>query len=142
MKLWSEWHRIIKQAYQLPIATHRCLLSDLSNGDHVKKLIIKRFTKFSGMISMSNNPHIARLHLYQSRDWRSTYGINYMNICNEARVADINSVDMSSIIVNPVPPGDEWRVGILLDILSERESGDGFLTPQQLNLMLNTICCD
>ena len=36
--------------------------------------------KFSVKISMINNPHIARLHHYQSKDWRSTYERNNMNI--------------------------------------------------------------
>ena len=142
VKLWSEWHRIIKQAYQLPIATHRWLLSDLLNGDHVKKMIIKRFLSFSKKISNSNIPHIAHLHQYQCKDWRSTYGRNHMYICTEAQVADISSVDISSIVVNPIPTGEEWRAGMLRDILTERECGDGVLTPDEVNLLLNTICCD
>ena len=142
VKLWSEWHRIIKQAYQLPIATHRWLLSDLLNGDHVKKMIIQRFLNFSKKISKSNIPHIALLHQYQCKDWRSTYGRNHMYICTEAQVADIGSVDISSIVVNPIPTGEEWRAGMLRDILTERECGDGVLTPDEVNLLLNTICCD
>ena len=65
-----------------------------------------------------------------------------MHICTKAQVADISSVDISSIVVNPTPPGEEWRAGMLRDILTERECGDGVLTPDEVNLLLNTICCD
>ena len=142
VQLWTTWHRIVKSAYELPLPTHRYLLNDLVNGDHLKKMIIKRFIKFSLNIDSSKNPHVAVLHKYQSKDWRSTYGRNCMNICREAGVTNISKVDMHNIKVNPVPPGEEWRVGLLKDILSERDVGVGFLTKEDIDIIIKSVCCD
>ena len=58
-----------------------------------------------------------------------------MNICHEADVTDIRLVDLSKICVNPVPPGEEWRVEFLKDILSESE-----LVLVSLLLTTSTCC--
>ena len=127
----------------LPLPTHRHLLSNLISVDHPKKLVIKRFIKFSKIIETSTNPHLRLLHEYQSKDWRSTYGRNMMNIlCRDSGVNNITEVDMTSIVINPVPPGGEWRVNFLADILHERDNNSGFLSEDEVLVMLNTVCCD
>ena len=141
-QLWSTWHRIIKSVFDLPLPTHRHLLTDLVDYDHIKKLIIQRFVKFAGKISSSDIPHIRLLHHHQRMDWRSTYGSNCMNICLEAGVEDLSDVDMSSLSVNPVPPGGEWRVDLLADLLKERINNSGFLTEDEVLNMMNSVCCD
>ena len=139
-QLWSTWHRIIKSVFDLPLPTHRHLLTDLVDYDHIKKLIIQRFVKFAGKISSSDIPHIRLLHHHQRMDWRSTYGSNCMNICLEAGVEDLSDVDMSSLSVNPVPPGGEWRVDLLADLLKERINNSGFLTEDEVLNMMNSVC--
>ena len=135
------WHNLIKSTFQLPLATHRYLLNDFVNSDHLKKMIIKRFIKFSKSISSSDIPNIRLLHNYQHNDWRSTYGRNYMNITKEAGVYDICLVDPSKITVNPVPPGEEWRINFLSDILSERDRASDVLTPEEIVDMIHSVCC-
>ena len=142
VQLWTAWHRLIKYTYELPLPTHRYLLNDIVDGYHLKKMIIRRFINFSLKISSSSNPHVALLHHYQCRDWRSTYGRNYMNICREAGVTEVSQVDLHNINVNPVPPGEEWRVGLLRDLLSERDVGPGFLTKEDIASIIKTVCCD
>ena len=65
-----------------------------------------------------------------------------MNICLEAGVEDLSDVDMSSLSVNPVPPGGEWRVDLLADLLKERINNSGFLTEDEVLNMMNSVCCD
>ena len=52
-KLWTAWHRIIKGVFKLPLPTHRYLLNHLIDYDHIKKIIIRRFSKFSLQIEAS-----------------------------------------------------------------------------------------
>ena len=140
IQLWTTWHQTIKSLFNLPLATHRNLLNDLVDCDHIKKIIIKRFMKFSGKIAASSNPHIKLLHYYQSRDWRSTYGRNIMNICSEANANSLSDVDLTDITINPIPAGGEWRVGLLHDLLQERVSNAGLLTEQEVQLMMDFVC--
>ena len=140
IKLWSTWHRTVKMAYNLPYATHRYLLSDLVSYDHPKKLIIRRFLKFHEVVMNSSSPHIKILHAYQSRDYRSTYGRNIRNILRDSGAANMSEVDLSSININPVPAGCEWRVSLLKDLLHDRDHQSGILTTEELSLSINHIC--
>ena len=65
-----------------------------------------------------------------------------MNICRDSGVNNITEVDMTSIVINPMPPGGEWRVNFLADILHERDNNSGFLSEDEVLMMLNTVCCD
>ena len=65
-----------------------------------------------------------------------------MNICLEANATELCDVDMSSLVVNPVPPGGEWRVKLLEDLLQERDYNSGILSEEEVLQMIHTVCCD
>ena len=92
------------------------------------------------MVAASNDPNIKLLHQCQKSDWRSVYGRNTMNICREAGVNCMAEVDVDSIEVNPLPIGEEWRVGLLGDLLRERENSSGFLSQDQLSIVMDLVC--
>ena len=141
-KLWTTWHTCLKMTFHLPRATHRYLLNEIVDCDHIKKMVIKRFLKFNKTLSLSSNPHIRTLLKYQSKDWRSSYGRNVMNICREAGVVDISSVDITNITVNPVPSGEEWRVPLLRDLLlSKQRDSNSFLNMEEVDIIMNFVCC-
>tara|TARA_B110000196_G_scaffold307115_1_gene306393 strand:+ start:336 stop:1349 length:1014 start_codon:yes stop_codon:yes gene_type:complete len=141
-QMWTAWHKLLKITFNLPLPTHRHLLNELVECDHPKKLVIKRFVKFSSNLANSNNLHIRRLHNLQKADMRSCYGRNIRNICRQARVNDISLVDFSDIIINPVPEGEEWRADMMRALLVERESPRGFLSELEVCQMLTAVCCD
>ena len=140
VQLWTMWHITIKSIYNLPLPTHKYLLNDLVGVDHLMKLLIRRFVKFTDVISSSQNPHIQLLHSVQYRDWRSTYGRNYMNILREAKVNEISQVDFDNIKINPVPNGEEWRLPLLKDLLAERDCNTGVLTAREVQIMIDEVC--
>ena len=141
VQLWTMWHRTIKSLFKLPLPTHRYLLTDIVPGVHLKKTIMRRFLKFQSTIATSTNPHIRVLYNHQKGDWRSTFGRNCMNLCREAGVVSMEQVIVDDISVNPVPAGEEWRAGLLQDLISARSSTDNLLTPAELEDMINTVCC-
>ena len=61
-----------------------------------------------------------------------------MNILHEAQVTSLEMVEMVNIVVNPVPPGEEWKINFLHDMLEERDSD--FLTQQQLQDCIEEVC--
>ena len=143
VQLWTTWHRMIKSLFNLPLPTHRYLINDLVDGDHLQKIIMKRFISFSDKIACSKNPHLQLLHEVQGRDLRSTYGRNRANICRQAAVMDFQQINIHNILVNPVPAGEEWRVGLLKDLLHERDNSFyNYLSEEEVSLLLQTVCCD
>ena len=140
-KMWTSWHSIVKTVYNLPVPTHRYLLTDLVKYDHVKKIIIRRFAKFHSIIEASDDPQIKLLHRCQSSDWRSVYGRNVMNICRDAHVTNMKDVDMATIKVNPVPPGEEWRAERLMDLINERDTNEHY-DRDQLEILMKIVCCN
>ena len=140
-KLWSCWHKIIKTSYELPFPTHRYLLHELVPYDHIKTLLIKRFIKFQRKIELSDNPLIIILRRKHSNDWRSTYGKNIMTLCRQANADSLDEVNFENFHVYPVPDDQQWRIGLLKDLLYEKQHPTN-LTSDELGLMLYTLCCD
>ena len=65
-----------------------------------------------------------------------------MNICREAGVVDISSVDITNITVNPVPSGEEWRVPLLRDLLLSKQcDSNSFLNMEEVDIIMNFVCC-
>ena len=139
-KLWATWHKMIKWEFKLPLPTHRFLLYPVSNCEHIRKRITKRFLKFHMKIKSSDNPNIILLNSLQCLDMRSTYGRNIQKICRDAGVQSIDLVDINSIHINPVPADEEWRIPLLLDLLESRDTNPGFLTREEAQLMIEHIC--
>ena len=139
-KLWAVWHRTIKLAYDLPHATHRYLLNDLVQLDHIKKVVLKRFTKFYQTINTCDIPQVRILNDIQSKDVRSTYCRNINHTLRVAGVRNMNEVNFSNISINPVPPGLEWRIPLLRDLLHNREFGSEILTKNKINIIITEIC--
>ena len=140
-RLWATWHKTIKFAYNLPYATHRYLLNDLVPYDHIQKQVISRFIKFQKTVSRSDIPQVQILHNIQSKDYRSVYGRNSRQILRLSGASAIKDVNISNIIINPTPPGCEWRINLLKDVLSERLYGD-FLSREESDLILTHLCVD
>ena len=140
IQLWTTWHTTVKSLFNLPRATHRYLLNHLVTCDHIKKTLMKRFIKFSGLITASSSPQVSLLHKLQSKDWRSTYGRNCMNIIREAQVRFMEEVNIQNIVINPIPPGEEWRLHLLDNLMEERDSTSGFLTTQQIDAVIDEVC--
>ena len=133
-KLSATWHRIIKQEFKLPLATHRYLLNSVSQCVHLRLKVVKQFLNFQQKISNSANPNIALLHRLQCSDMRSVYGTNIRNICRDAGVQSINQVDVSSMLVNPVPAGEEWRIPLLQDLRESVKENPGFMDTEDHKL--------
>ena len=140
-KLWTAWQRLVRSTFSLPMTTHTWLLNDIVGGKHLKRLIKSRFIKFSESIRSSDNPYIRLLDQYQRNDWRSPYGRNVMNLCQEAGVEDLSEVDTSLLVVNPIPQGEEWRVNFLSDLMSERDGNHRLLSAEEVTIMMNYVCC-
>ena len=78
VKLYATWNTMIRNAYDLPYATHRYILKYLSGRKH-----LSRFKKFCMRTENSVKDEITLLYHLQKTDCRSTFGKNYRNVIVE-----------------------------------------------------------
>ena len=97
-------------------------MEPVSENSHLKVKLIKRFLKFFQTLESCDKPHIKYLVKLQKTDFRSVFGSNVRNICEEANVEDISQVFISDISYSPVPPEEEWRIPLLMELLDIRSA--------------------
>ena len=64
-----------------------------------------------------------------------------MNICRDAGTEELSQVDLSEIKINPIPHGEEWRLGLLHDLIQERTTR-GILNEEEVHLLMQVVCCN
>ena len=82
-KLFSAWNSLIKYTYNLPFATHKQILYNITEHTHLRVSIIRRFLNFYKKLSLCSKPEIINLFNLQKNDVRSVFGRNIANICHE-----------------------------------------------------------
>ena len=130
---YSTWNVMIRNAFNLPFATHRYILKELSAYKHLQRNLYNRFKNFCLSVERANRPEILHLYNIQKYDCRSSFGRNYRNIVFRPKDIDIPY---------NVPMDCQWRVELtrgLVDIMNKRSSVD--LSNAEVQDMLNYVCC-
>ena len=60
--------------------------------------------------------------------------VKYRQWVDDAGVQSINQVDVSSMLVNPVPAGEEWRIPLLQDLRESVKQNPGFMDTEDIKL--------
>ena len=133
-RLYSSWNRMIGTTYNLPFATHRYILKELSDQKPLQQTLGKRFAKFCTQIEKCGKPEVISLLHKQKFDSRSTFGKNYRDF-------KVNNVDFSVNYNTPVEA--EWRVPLIRDLLDIRNKQATLVNfaPEAVNDFLNEACC-
>ena len=76
----SSYNRSVKIMLDLPFATHRYLIQPLSNEEHIRIVLVKRFLSFIDKVKNSGKPPLVMLLSDAMVDVRSTTGSNMRNI--------------------------------------------------------------
>ena len=140
-KLWVAWHKIVKQLFDLPYATHINIMTALSGVDHIQLTVIKRFSSFYNKLRDSKNRLIRNLFLHQHRDARSCFGKNCIQLRESTRSQEF-SENINMINIHRLPKDEEWKVYMVKDILRSLKRTDTLLSEDELKEMLQSICCD
>ena len=133
-RLYSTWNVHIRNAYNLPYATHRYILQELSNRPPLQVSFCKRFTKFCEQIKKSKRPEVLHLFHLQKFDYRSTFGKNYLNIILLKRNYGVNY---------KCPIGEEWRFPLIKELLQVQfgEKTLNHLDSAEIDALLVDVCC-
>ena len=131
--------------FGLSRCTHRYFVEPVSGKVHVKNMLLKRFLSFLNQIEKSKKKLPKRILRYVMKDTRSATGSNLrkmMLLFGKVKVEDITESDVDAFKYAAVPPGDEWRVEILKEIIAIRNSNlevENF-DEEELDEIMNYLC--
>lgn len=133
-KLYTTWNIMIRNAFNLPYATHRYILRFLSKRPSLQVSLCNRFRNFCSRIQCSDKPEVLHLFLRQKDDCRSYFGKNYTNIISRRKDYTINY---------EMPPGCEWRIPLIRDLVQIRYNANTLtdFTQEETWDMLVYACC-
>ena len=135
----------IKLMYNLPRSTHNYIIEPITESQHVKFIMMKRFVKFTEKIRQSNKVALRSLYRAIRKNTLSVTGSNLRNIMILTGRASIDSLlpsDLDNIAFSPVPANEEYRISFLRELI-DLKNGDcvvpGF-TVDEYNEIICHLC--
>ena len=124
--LFGSWNKNIKLIYDLPWATHRWVLEEITRCN-LKLMLYSRFIKFLNAIHKSSKPFVKHMLAVAGSDVRSVTGSNIRSILVNTGVQVIPGVIQAATVKGltlcKVPDGEQWKVPLLHSLLAVR-AGD------------------
>ena len=132
VKFESTWNRSIKIMYELPYATHRYFIEPLSEGRHIKNILMKRFLSFIESIKKSSKVVLKQLLNTIKYDVRSITGSNLrkiMLLVDKPNIELLDVHDANKFQYHKIKPEDSWKLSFvreITDLKFNKLSLDGF----------------
>ena len=124
--LISSWNKNTKLVFDLPWATHRWILEEITESN-LKVMLFSRFVKFTNAIKKSSKPFVKFLFSVAAADVRSLTGSNMRSILVHTGVQVIPGVTKAAEVKKHtlfmVPEREKWKVPLLHSLLAVR-AGD------------------
>ena len=143
--LENTWNVSKRKMFDLPRETHRFFIEKLSQTQHLKVFLIKRFLSFTEKIVSSKKKALKNMFHETKLDCRSVTGLNLrriMLLMNKNHIGEISYSDANHLTYKEVPPNEEWKVGFVKDITEIKHGQvilEGFST-KELDTMLFELC--
>ena len=124
-KLYVSWNRMIRNTWNVPNATHRYLIENISNSNHIKLCIFKRYLTFINSLKTSKKKCLASLANLVTKDKHSITCQNLDYISNECNLDahNANPCEVLQSEYHEVPADKVWRVETIKELLAIR-NGD------------------
>ena len=143
--LLNSWNTSFRIMFDLPLSTHRYFVEPVSGKVHLMNMLMKRFLAFLNQIENSKKSIPKKILRYVKNDARSNTGANLrriMLLVNKVKVCDVTKKDIDEVKYAEVPPEDEWKVGMvreIIDIKYSRLDVENF-NEEELNEILDYLC--
>ena len=105
--------------FDLPRETHKYLVEPISEAVHLKKILIKRFLKFTEAVKSSTKVALKNMFRTIKNDCQSVTGANLRRICSlvgKANIEDLVPDDATSVKYHEIPEDEKWRVSMVNEI--------------------------
>ena len=143
--VYNTWSVSIRRMFELDRKTHRYLIEPISGMPHIRQALVSRFLNFASKLSTSKKEILRNAFETLRVDCRSTTGENIRKIrleCNTGLSDQSLAEGVKRWKFQPAPPGQEWRIDVVKDLISIRDNrrdGD-ILSKDELNAILEYIC--
>ena len=122
LRIESTYNRSIKILFNLPYDTHRYLIETVSNKEHIRTIIFKRYLKFVLNLEKSKKPILKVLYNICKDSTQSVTGRNLRSLKSLTNNFNDIAIDHGDQIEYVQTPEDEeWRTEVLVDLLEEAE---------------------
>ena len=138
------WNSIVRNAFEVPINTHKYIVEFLNGGKHIRHTMLKRFQNFHQQLLNCDKDIVHQLVRLQESDNRSVFGRNCAYIKTRLGVAHVHDGDIYSLRTYPVPEGDTWKLPHIRYLVDFKRGilqlGD--FTLGEMSPVLNRLCTD
>ena len=144
--MFRAWNTAVKLVWEVPRSTHTYLADHLLGVDlpSARHKLSCQYVGFFQNLGQSASREVRLLKEIVARDAQSGTGRNILNIKAEY---DLDPWPWSvqrfkqKDVRKPVPVADEWRIGLLKQLLVQRQEmvtfGDG---PQEISKLIDSLC--
>ena len=145
VRMESTWNKSVKIMFDLPYATHRCMIEPISGSPHIRRILIHRFLNFVKQIQNSNKSITNVLFNAIKYNVNSTTGHNLRRIMLDADRDDISQLQnfrIDDIEYHPVRNDDKWKISVInecIDAKFGKLNIDG-LTMEELDEICGHLC--
>ena len=142
-KLYTAWNIAVRMAFGVPRTTHRYLVEELSEHSHPRILLMARYLKFHETLQKTSKLGVRFLCEMSKCNLRTVHGQNIWNITSETK-GELSSKAIKVLKYAPVPAADQWRVGVVKDLLEMKwniTEIDCFTEDtEEVDTILDTLC--
>ena len=139
----ATWNRSIKLMFDLPLQTHRYFMCPISESQHVKHMLIKRFISFTQKLESSKKCSVRHLYRIVKNDAQTTTGSNIRNIQILIGKEDQKfiPIDAMKVKYHEVKKEDEWKVKFVKEIIEVKQGTlDIGLENSEIEDILEHLC--
>ena len=141
--LCNTWSVSIRRMYRLDRRTHRYFIEPVSEMEHLRIALIKRFISFTEKLKQSPKTAVQNLYKILYKDCRSTVGANIRNVALEFDADPFIGPSRDNITTfATIPEGEEWRPGFVKEIINIRDGAMNSIgwTSEELEDVLTHLC--
>ena len=144
-RLESSYNRFVKNALDLPYATHRAFIEPLSGSKLLKIILIQRFLGFLRKVDDSKKAALIMLKNEAINDVRSITGKNCRNIMlysGKSCIEEVLRCDMKNLAYHAMEVVDWWKVELISELINIRS--DCIEVPgleiEEVEKMIENVC--
>ena len=141
--------------FQVPRDTHCWIAEEMCGGRHAKQQIYRRYVKFVNSLVNTERQNIKSLFSFVSSDVRSQVASNLRKILLDSGILVFPGTtrpgSLGQYKVYPTPVGEEYRVPLILSLMSIRENNwevlfneedddEDRLEENDLQFMIDELC--
>ena len=143
--LESTYNRSVKSMFNLPIETHRNLIESVTRRNHLRTVLMSRFTNFLKQVSNSQKIVPKMLLSAIKYDARSVTGSNIRKILllsGKLNIGEVTKRDLFSTKYHPLSQEDKWKDSLLNELIDARDGvlDVGEFDHEEIESMIAYLC--